>query len=60
MDNTAADRLSRLPMANNAPTEITKNIFAILPNNLDREVNRNFPLDMKQIMIAQKSNKALQ
>jgi hypothetical protein len=60
MDNTAADGLSRLPMADDAPTEIANNIFAILPNNLDREENTDFHLDMKRIVIAQKSNNALQ
>ncbi len=60
MDNTAADGLSRLPMADNAPTEITKDIFAIFPNNLNREENSDFPHNMKRIMIAQKSNNALQ
>jgi hypothetical protein len=31
MDNTAADRLSRLPIANDAPTEITKDILKFYP-----------------------------
>jgi hypothetical protein len=47
-------------MANDAPTEIVKDIFAILPNNLDWEENSDFPLNMKRIMIAQKSNNALE
>ena len=47
-------------MADDAPTEIAKDIFAILPNNLDREENSDFPLDMKRIMITQISNNALQ
>jgi hypothetical protein len=55
MDNTATDGLSQLPMANNAPTEIDKDIFAFLPKNLYWEENSDFPLDMKRIMITQKS-----
>jgi hypothetical protein len=60
MDNTTADRLSQLPMADDAPMEIAKDFFAILPNNLDWEENSAFPLDMKRIMITQKSDNALQ
>ncbi len=60
MDNTAAEGLSQLQMADDAPTEIAKDIFAILPNNIDREENSDFPLDWKRIMIAQKSGNALQ
>jgi hypothetical protein len=47
-------------MADDAPTEIAKYIFAILPNNLDWEENSDFPLNMKRIMIAQRSDNALQ
>jgi hypothetical protein len=59
-DNTAADGLSQLPMADNASTEIAKDIFVILPNNLDWEESSDSPLNMKRIMIAQESDNALQ
>jgi hypothetical protein len=59
-DNTAAERLSQLPKADNTPTKIAKDILAILPNNLDWEKNSNFPLNKKRIMVAQRSNNALQ
>jgi hypothetical protein len=46
-DNTAADGLSRLPMTDddNQPA-IAPEMFAILHNNLDRDDNDEFPLDM--------------
>jgi hypothetical protein len=59
-DNTAADGLSRLEMSDDKPTEIANEIFAILQNNLDREESNDFPLDMKRIMIAQRSNEEIQ
>ncbi len=41
-------------------TDITRKIFAILQNNLDREDSgSNFPLNMKQIMVKQKTDDAL-
>ncbi len=60
MDNTAADGLSQLEMSDDKPTEIANEIFAILQNNLDREESNNFPLDMKCIMIAQRSDNEIQ
>ncbi len=59
-DNTAADGLSRLEMSGDKPMEIANNFFAILQNNLDREESNDFPLDMKRIMIAQRSNDEIQ
>jgi hypothetical protein len=47
-------------MADDDPTDIAKEIFSILPDNLNREVSRNFPLDMKRIMIAQESDNSIQ
>ncbi len=55
-DNTAADSPSRLEMVDNETTEIAKDIFAILNNNLNREKNTDFPLDTRQIMNTQKNN----
>jgi hypothetical protein len=61
-NNTAADGLSWLPMADDDyATDITREIFAIIQNNLDREDSgSDFPLDMKQIMVKQKTDNALQ
>jgi hypothetical protein len=59
-DNTAADGLSRLKMADNEPAEIADKIFVILQNNLDREENIDFPLDMIRIMNTQKSDLEIQ
>ncbi len=53
-DTTAADGLSRLMMADDEPTEVASEIFAILQNNLDREESND--LDMGRIMIAQRSD----
>ncbi len=48
VENTATDGLSRLEMTGGEPTETIMNeLFAIVPNNLDREDNNEFPLDMK-------------
>ena len=59
-DNTAADGLSQLEMLDDEPMEIANKFFAILQNNLDREESNDFPLDMKRIMIAQRSNEEIQ
>jgi hypothetical protein len=59
-DNTAADSLSRLEISDDEPTEIANKIFAILQNNLDREESNDFPLDMKRIMTAQRSDDEIQ
>ena len=59
-DNTAADGLSRLEMADNEPTEITEDIFVILDNNLDRGENTDFPLDMTRIMNEQRNDGEIQ
>jgi hypothetical protein len=59
--NTAADGLSRLEMTGGEPTETVMNeLFAIVPNNLDREDSNEFPLDMKRIMMAQKGDGEIQ
>ena len=61
VENTAADGLSRLEMTGGEPTERMMNeLFAIVPNNLDREDNNEFPLDMKRIMTEQKSDDEIQ
>ncbi len=59
-DNTAADSLSRLEMADDELTEIAEDIFAVLDNNLDREEDTDFPLNMTRITNAQKDNKEIQ
>lgn len=60
VDNTAADGLSHLEMTEGEPTEM-HDLFAIsMLNNLDKEDSDNFPLDMKFLMVAQKSNDKLQ
>ncbi len=59
-ENTAADGLSRLEMADVEPTEIADDIFAILDNNLDRGENTDFPLDMTRIMNAQRNDEEIQ
>ena len=38
----------------------THDIFALTQNNLDREENTDFPLDMKKIMIGQQNDRELQ
>ncbi len=59
-DNTAADGLSRLEMADDEPTEITENIFVMLDNELDRGENTDLPLDMTRIMNAQRNDREIQ
>ncbi len=56
--NTVADGLSRPEMADDETprNDTTQDIFALVPNNLDREENTDFPLDMKCIMFAQQRN----
>ncbi len=49
-ENTGADGLSRLPMLEHAPAGTTDYLFAI--SNLDRNVNHDFPLDMRLIQLA--------
>ena len=57
--NTGADGLSRLPMFDDVPADTAEHhLFAI--NNLDRNTNEDFPLDMMQIRIAQAADKVLQ
>jgi hypothetical protein len=45
-------------MVDETPFKIANSIFAI--NSLDRETNYNFPLDMRQIHVAQLKDEALQ
>ncbi len=47
-------------MADDEPTEIADDIFAILDNNLDREENTDFPLDMTRIMNEQRNDEEIQ
>ena len=55
-DNTVADGLSRLLMMDDSdnPPELAPEIFAILQNNLNRDDNNKFPLNMKWILADQK------
>jgi hypothetical protein len=57
-DNTGADGLSRLLMADEVPTTAKEHLFAI--SNLDPSVNEDFPLDMKHISFAQAADEILQ
>jgi hypothetical protein len=50
-ENTGADGLSQPPMFEHAPAGTINHLFAI--SNLDRDINHDFPLDMKQIQRAQ-------
>ena len=45
-------------MSDDVPADAAEHLFAI--NNLDRDTNEDFPLDMKQIHIAQTADKVLQ
>ena len=58
-NNTATNGLSRLPMADENASKITHGIFATI-NHLDWDLNTDFPLDMRQIMLAQMQDDELQ
>jgi hypothetical protein len=51
--NTGADGLSYLEMTNKVPNDVLSEIYAI--NELDRNINRDFPLAMRHSL---KQNKA--
>lgn len=59
-ENTGADGLSRLPMSDDddTPEIAMDHIFAI--SHINRDTNEDFPLDMKQIRIAQQNDEILQ
>ncbi len=56
-DNTGADGLSRLPMADDVPQTSMQSLMAI--NNLDR-LNEDFPIDMQCIAREQKKDAKMQ
>ena len=59
--NIMADGLSHLEMTGGEPTETVMNeLFAIVPSDLDREDSNEFPLDIKRIMMVQKSDGEIQ
>ncbi len=58
VDNTGADGLSRLPMAEETPIHVAQTLFAI--STLDRDDNAEFELNMRQIAIGQANNEILQ
>ena len=58
-DNTAVDGLSRLLMKDDDTADNLGETFSSI-NNLDREWNNDFLLDMQQIMLAQVKDSGLQ
>ena len=56
--NTGADGLSRLQMSDDVPLNLISEIYAI--DELDREANTDFPLDMTMIREKQDQDQKLQ
>ena len=58
IDNAGADGLSRLHMRESIPDPLLQEIYAI--DELDREANTDFPLDMTMIREKQDQDQNLQ